>query len=339
MRDHYNIILVDGSFFLYRNQAIGHGSMSGPKLAGSFMQSITKLVRESSFTFDVGFLAFDKKPYHRTQMLGGKYKDSREEYSDEDIRLITEQINNSEGEEKVKLENYKSYMLECIDKLNVRLEAIRILSNLDKFGLTTLSYAGYEADDIARIIVNLYSDKYSILLLSIDSDWAGLVSENVDYLRVRHRGIRDFYDLNTIKSYGDYVKMRDEGLEEMGLAWYLQVQEAMGIGHNDMRRCWDESKPVTIGELIANWDDLENLKDNYNFDVETFWRQFSTFEVNKFPDYGEITAKILSLQYQLEDPSKFNSKFIYELCTGVNFNYYRKLYERVRNYSLLQFHW
>lgn len=336
MRDHYNIILFDGGYFLFRNQSIGRGCMNGSRLAGSFMQSVIKLVRESPFTFDVGFLAFDCKPYHRTQILGGKYKDTRDEFTEEDIKKITEQIEISEGEDRVMLENRRSHMLECIKQLNIRHEAINILKNLAPYGLTTLHYPGYEADDMARLIVDLYGDKYSILLLSIDSDWAGLVSENVDYLRVRHRGIKDFYNLETQKGYGDFVKMRDEGLEEMGLEWYLQVMESMGIGHNDMRRCWDESYPITIGEIIANWDDLEKLKEDYNFDVDTFKRQFSTFDIKSFPDYGEIVSKILNLKYNLETPKDFNSRFIYELCTGINFKQYNKLYERIRNYSLLQ---
>ena len=310
--------------------------MNESKLAGSFMQSVIKLVRESPFTFDVGFLAFDTKPYHRTKILEGKYKDSREEFTDEDIEKITEDIEKAEGDEKVKLENWKSHMLESLKQLDIRHKAIDILSNLNKFGLTSLRYPGYEADDLARIIVSLYGDKYSILLLSIDSDWAGLVSENVDYLRVRHRGIKDFYNLESLKGYSEFIRMKDEGMEEMGLEWYLQVMESMGIGHNDMRKCWSDKHPITISEIISYWDDLDQLRDDFEFDVDTFRRQLSTFDVKSFPDYGEVTDNIKNLKYELGSKGDFNSKFIYELCTGINFNYYYKLYERICNYSLLQ---
>ena len=60
MKSHYNIILFDGSFFLYRNQAV-YRDATPSKLAASFIQSVVKLVRESNITFDVGFLAFDKE--------------------------------------------------------------------------------------------------------------------------------------------------------------------------------------------------------------------------------------------------------------------------------------
>lgn len=336
MRSHYNIILFDGSYFLFRNQSIGHGCMNESKLAGSFMQSVIKLVRESPFTFDVGFLAFDTKPYHRTKILEGKYKDSREEFTDEDIRKINEDIEKAEGDEKVKLENWKSHMLEALKQLDIRHKAIGILGNLNKFGLTSLRYPGYEADDLARIIVSLYGNEYSILLLSIDSDWAGLVSENVDYLRVRHRGVKDFYNLESLKEYSEFIRMKDEGMEEMGLEWYLQVMESMGIGHNDMRKCWSDNHPITISEIISYWDDLDQLKDDFEFDVDTFRRQLSTFDVKSFPDYNEVINDIKNLNYELGSKGDFNSKFIYELCTGINFNYYYKLYERICNYGLLQ---
>lgn len=336
MRDHYNIILFDGSYFLYRNQSIGRGNLSPHKLAGSFIQSVVKLVRESGITFDVGFLAFDKKPYHRTEILKGKYKDSREDFSEIDVAVQEDIVKKSYGDELVKAKALLEHMKETRKQLKIRLDAIEILKNLDKFGLTTLSYAGYEADDIARIITSVYSDKYSILLVSIDSDWVGLVNDNVDYLRCRHNNKKDFYNIETIKGYPDYISMRDDGLEEMGLAWYLQILEAMGVGHNDMRRCWMSERPVTIGEVVAEWEDLTKLRDLYGFDAETFMRQVSTFEISKFPDYDKVVESIKHINYKLEDKSQFNSKFIYELCTGIWINYYKQLYERICNYSLLQ---
>lgn len=340
MRDHYNIILFDSSYFLFRNQSVRRGDLSAPKLAGSFIQSIVKLVRESHITFDVGFLAFDNRPYHRTNILEGKYKDSREDFSQEDIDNINQEIDQAEGDEKVKLENYRDHMIRNINKLKVRTEAINILRNLGEFGLTVLRYPGYEADDLARIIVDLYGSKYSILLFSIDSDWAGLVSDNVDYLRVRHKGVKDFYNIQTQKGFDSYISMVEDGLEDMGLAWYLEVMEAMGIGHNDMRKCWDPNIPITLGEIMAHWDNLDALMDSHGFDVDTFRLQLSTFDIKSFPDYAEVSNDILNLQYNLVDPSqvksKFNSKFIFELVTGINYNYYRKLYESIRNYSLLQ---
>lgn len=336
MRSHYNIILFDGSYFLFRNQVIFRGSATANKLAGSLIQTVVKIVRDANITFDVGFLAFDKKPYHRTQILHGKYKDTRDEFTEEDLTKVRNLIDQSDGDEKVNLENRLHHMEECIKQLNIRHDAIDILSNFGSYGLTTLSYAGYEADDIARIIKELYGDRYSILIVSIDSDWIGLVDENVDYLRVRHKGVKDFYNSDSIKGYPDYVNMRDEGLEEMGLAWYLEIMEAMGVGHNDMRKCWDPAHPITIGEIVANWDDLEQLKDEFNFDVDTFKRQVSTFEFKKFPDYGKVTSDILNKKYNLSTSQGFNGKFIYELCTGISFGYYRRLYDCIRNYSLLQ---
>lgn len=339
MRSHYNIVLFDASYFLYRNQSVGRGLLTSHKLAGSFIQSVVKLIRESHVTFDVGFLAFDKAPYHRTNILKGKYKDTRDKFTEDDVRSIDIEISNSVGEQRDKLLKTKDHMVDCIHQYHVRLGAIDILKNLSDFGLTTLSYKGYEADDIARIIVDLYGDKYSILLVSIDSDWIGMVGDNVDYLRVRHKGIKDFYDSDSVKSYPDYIDMRDAGLEEMGLSWYLEILESMGVGHNDMRKCWNPDIEVTIGDIVANWDNLENLREEYKFDVDTFKRQVSTFSFKDFPDYGEIVSKITSLRYNLHSPTEFNSKFIYELCTGIPFKYYKKLYENIRNYSLLQLPW
>lgn len=335
MKSHYNIILFDGSFFLYRNQAV-YRDATPSKLASSFMQSVVKLVRESNITFDVGFLAFDKGPYYRTQILKGEYKDSRDKFTQDEINEAKEVADNAFGEDKAKLQARYEYMRSNFDKMVTRESAMDILSCLGDFGLTTLRYKGYEADDLARIICDLYSDKYSILLLSIDSDWIGNVRPNVDYLRVRHRGIKDLYTKDTVKDYPYYIEMRDEGLEEMGLDWYLEILESMGVGHNDMRKCFDPNKPITIGEIVASWDDLEKLRESHNFDVDTFKRQVKTFKYKEFPDYGWVVSDILSHKYNLKSPKEFNETLLYNFGVTYPFNKYKSLYESIRNYSLLQ---
>ena len=335
MKSHYNIILFDGSFFLYRNQAVNR-DLSPNKLAGSFMQSIVKIVRDFDIYFDVGFLAFDKKPYHRTNILEGRYKDSRESFSYDDIRETESELENASVDDKVQIEAKLNHMKSALNQLRNRNEAIKILTNLNNFGLTTLSYPGYEADDLARIISEIYSNKYSILVVSIDSDWIGLVKDNVDYLRILHKGRSEFYDINSVKSYPGYIEMNDLGLDGMELSKYLEIVESIGIGHNDMRNCMGESN-LTISEILANWNNLEKLKD-LGFDSDTFIRQVSSFNFKAFPDYPKIKDKILNLNYELKPLSEFNSKFLYELVTGMNSNYYKKLYEHICNYSMLQMH-
>jgi hypothetical protein len=332
MRSHYNIILWDGSYFLYRNQSIGRGKLSVNGLAKSLIQSLVKLVRDSPYTFDTAFLCFDKKPYWRTRQLGGKYKDSRECYTDEDIINERKHVDTLIGEERNKAEKWLAHMIQSKHDLDVRTEAIKLLKKaLPTCGIQVLLYPGYEADDLARIVRELYSDKYSILLMSIDSDWLGMVSHNVDFLRCRHHNIFDFYDTETIKSSPDYIEMKDEGLEEMGIKWYLEIKEAMGVGHNDMRNCVTD--PITIGEIVANWDDLDRLKDLYNFDSDTFKRQINTFDFKKFPDYDKISYNISSIKYDIVSPQNFN---LYQYGIGINFHYYKSLYDRICNYRLLQ---
>jgi hypothetical protein len=336
MRKHYNILVFDGSYFLYRNQCIGKTKFGPNELATSLIQTIVKLVRESGITFDVGFLAFDKKPYHRTKLLGGRYKDNRSEFTSKDIALIEGKLRSSNlnEDERLRLESEKSRMESALTQLKIRIQAQELLLNLRYFGVTVLRYPGWEADDLARLVVDLYGSSNSILLLSIDSDWTGMVSDNVDYLRVRHKG-KDFYNVDSVKSTPYYQEMVDYGIEDMGLEFYLQVLESMGVGHNNMRKCWDDSFPITISEIMANWDDLEVLKDDFNFDINTFKSQLNTFDIKEFPDYVKVRNSIKSLNYELKTLDDFESLFLYRGII-INKYYYKSLYERIHNYSLLQ---
>lgn len=331
MRNHYDVVLVDGSYFIYRNQSIMRDAPSN-KLTGSVIQTLRKLFSEVP-SFDVGFLAIDSSPYHRTAILNGKYKDNREKFTQEDIDEINSRIANEQDEsELVRLNNSRNHMLDELRKLDTRLEVISNLRNLDRFGITTLSYLGWEADDMARMIIDLYPNK-SVLLISIDSDWVGNVSENVDYLRVRRKGVMDFYDLDSVKNYVDYKRMVDDKLEYLGLRSYLEIMESMGIGHNNMRACW--TNPIIMPEIIEKWDDLDSLKESHGFDVDTFRLQLSTFDIKSFPDYKKVREEIKNLEFNLASITEFDKLFLYQLGTGINKHYFKLVYDRIRNYSML----
>jgi hypothetical protein len=52
---------------------------------------------------------------------------------------------------------------------------------VERQGWTVLSAKGYEADDLAAALVHLNAGKDLIWLLTIDTDWLGLVSDNVKW--------------------------------------------------------------------------------------------------------------------------------------------------------------
>lgn len=332
MRKHYDLVLIDGSYFIYRNQSIMRNAPSN-KLTGSVIQTLRKLLRGVA-SFDVGFLAIDYGPYHRTAILNGKYKDNRDKFTQSDIDNVETQLecdSLTEGE-RVRLINSREHMIDEIRKMNVRLDTVSNLTHLSKFGITTLTYLGWEADDISRLVIDLYPNK-SILLISIDSDWVGNVSDNVDYLRVRHKGVLDFYNTETIKNYVDYVRMENDGLTHLGLRRYLEIMESMGIGHNNMRPCWKD--PIIMPEIIDKWDDLDSLKESHGFDVDTFKLQLSTFDIKSFPDYDKVKDDILNTNLELHPLSEFDMTFLYKLGTGINKQFYKPIYDRIRNYSML----
>lgn len=332
MRDHYDIVLLDGSYFIYRNQSIMRDAPSN-KLTGSVIQTLKRLFSRVK-SFNVGMLAIDSGPYHRTAILNGKYKDNRVKYTQSDIDEVDEKLKSESitEEESTKLLNSRSHMMAEIDKLKVRLNTISDLKHLSAFGIMHLEYKGWEADDIARLVIDSYPDK-SILLISIDSDWVGNVSDNVDYLRVRHKGILDFYNSESVKDYVDYIRMKNDNLTHLGLRSYLEIMESMGIGHNNMRACWRD--PIIMPDIIDKWDDLDSLKESHGFDVDTFRLQLSTFDIKSFPDYELVKSDLLNKNYSLAPLSDFDMMFLYKLGTGINKKYYNSIYERIRNYSLL----
>lgn len=336
MRNHYNIILFDGSYILYRNQSV-KGNCNPYQLAGSFIQTIVKQVRDSSFTFDVGFIAFDKSPYHRFNILHEKYKDSREKFTWDEVYQAKVELSQLDPEsDEAKTQKAKiDHMTDSLSRLKNRNEAIEVIKNLDNYGLHTLRYVGWEADDIARLIVDIYSKDYSILLISIDSDWIGMVNENTDFKRIRHKGLVDFYDLSTLKRSGPYIDMVEYGLDDVGIKTYLQIIESIGISHNDMRKCVKDGELFT--EIFPNLG-LSETDRSDKFDYDVFLTQLSSFDYKLFPDYPKVLDSIINKTYTKDSLGTFNNIFIYNKPTGINSWYYKKLYDRIRNYSLLQLH-
>ena len=97
-----------------------------------------------------------------------------------------------------KSESQLEKMDDAIDKLNVKYKAGRSLPEykftktkklvyryLDQIGATQLGSSGYEADDMAAAIVatnTANGSPYNILLLTVDTDWLGLVNPSVTWV-------------------------------------------------------------------------------------------------------------------------------------------------------------
>ena len=60
----------------------------------------------------------------------------------------------------------------------------RVYKDIEKFKSTypSIGISGYEADDLAAAYVKLSDGEENILLLTVDSDWLGMVSENVSWM-------------------------------------------------------------------------------------------------------------------------------------------------------------
>lgn len=90
----------------------------------------------------------------------------------------------------------------------------------DHIGLPTLSYPGFEADDIIGTLANIASDKYNVIIISPDKDLAQLVNKDVILLRKMRtkleKGYKAFKEDTVITYFGVTPKQIPDWLALVG---------------------------------------------------------------------------------------------------------------------------
>jgi len=89
------------------------------------------------------------------------------------------------------------------DLARQKIVAMKVLE--DHLGIPTLTYPGYEADDIIGTLAKLAAKEYNVIVVSPDKDLAQLVDDNVILLRkIKTRYERGYKALNTSKVYENF---------------------------------------------------------------------------------------------------------------------------------------
>ena len=174
------ISLLDAQWLLRRNfYAIkSHAYPSYNQLISSFLSSVCNICEECG-GFDV-FLVWDKGPYMKESYL--TLKTTRYYARESDVVEIPPDVSE---EERKKLEETNKWILEQAAMESEFRHAKNFLLKMSRgFGLPSVFYSGYEADDLAYIIANELGIKTDIKFLTKDSDWINLMGPTTEFVRL-----------------------------------------------------------------------------------------------------------------------------------------------------------
>lgn len=284
---------VDLSWILNRNMnAIKYNqeSCTAGDIVRTTFQTLSKFVRE--FNLSVDKLIFfndtyldDYPGYIRTKMLssiGGDYKGDRVHMTEE-IMLSIVQDPNTTFEEK------RQARKEFIFQSAMR-EAKEILKNeLCKFGFPTVSYPGFEFDDLCYIAARsfLNEDKPSVII-SKDSDLLYSATPNCYVWQPPLKNTNP-----KLWSYQDVCDSMPKKFQGVLKPYqYFSLINAMGYGHNNCKKLY----PKGLSSSLIVSDILERQDYSRLSSKEEFEKQLESFKVFDFPGIEEV-KKLMNIDY------------------------------------------
>lgn len=338
--NHYGYGLIDSSYIISRNAfAVSSGKKPGEYTAGDIVrctiQTLNKICRDyPNLGVDKFVLLADKwdptyKGYWRTQLLSGKYKDTRGDGKDENGRPIYIDMNywNSikddptiSNEEKEEIHS-KAYFNDTKQK------AKRIIQNdLSNFGIPCIGVYGWEADDLVYLCAGLlYTGNPSVkpnVIITKDTDQYYSLSPELDLFRIptgkSEPKVVTYEEMyNTIP---DFLKGR------ISLYDYHAYMESLGNSHNDMRPT--KAPGIDINEAIAKLLDGDT---SVLSDVEQFKLNMSTFNIGAFPRFEEarrLVTEILPTAGKLGNLREFHDFCDKYSITGISDKYFTEFISR-----------
>lgn len=321
----YRYLFIDGSFMLKRHNYMESKSWidSGRddstytvgNVARRYIYSLNKLARDIGGA-DKIITLWDMwdggNGYYSTQILKGKYKDSRVYETEEDANKpdLTD-------EERRKI-------LDNVKRNSMQTESKRfIINNLGSFGFPSVRYSGYEADSLSYIYSSIlaFSDKPSCIASS-DGDWGYNVSPKVHFCKVGMRG-----NETKVFTYNELSKDIDEDIVgKVSLYDWKSYYDSIEGSHNDMRRTRrDNFNTRNIINNIILRGDYSGIED-----MDLFNLQYSTFKIERFPGFNriidEFNSKLnLGKIASLEEFKLFNN----DNNLGISDKWYNSLSDRL----------
>lgn len=281
----YKYLFVDGSYYLKKSNFIAWNNWLKSDKKDSYtvgdvsrmmIYSINKVMKEMNGVDKVFILwdawAADIKGYYTTHILKGNYKDSRVYVTEEDAQK--EDLTNEERQ-KILDEAYRNEMQ--------RKSKAFIIDNLGNYGIPSIRYFGYEADNLIWIYSSMLAQPGSkkSAFASSDADW-GYASTNPysDFYKVGIRGAE-----SKLIVYEDMIKEIPEELTgKISLYDWKAYYDSIEGSHNDMRRTRrDRFNTAFIIQNLIEKEDYTGIED-----IDLFRLQYSTFRIEKFPNFQKI---------------------------------------------------
>lgn len=348
------IILVTNWNFLK-----ARGWLDESKLLTLFTQTIIKNIK-TVINCEKVFLCWDTKPYHRAGLVPWQKAD-RFHYTDEFVESyralkpvsdeeshnkLMEIISESQGRPQEEIDEAVNTWKEthpsrseyentlALYEQELEYEHIKervkktIIKELSNIGMISLSYQGWEADDLALLYAQLLEkDDDTSIIVSKDSDWEYLLNPNINLLRY-HRG--EIYSYQQI-----YDTLPEEARRRgVGLYEYKAIVDSLYGSHNNYQNCAKNDYPF-------NWDEfLNGMVENGRTgsidtlekycDTDIFLPQFKSFFIENYQDFHAVKDEVNNLLhnkcgsiYQVEEVKHFTNR----VGLNISQNYYQGYYD------------
>lgn len=295
----YNIIAFDAQYFLFRNFAAlksrtamdwvanlseGEGNTSighlikryefdRDDLVKQFFWTIAKLVRDH-FSCNKIILLWDTGPYHKTILLDD-YKGDRVHHSDElldDWDIDSDPVGYLQEKEEVRIEHVKHQAISWI------------VDNLGSIGLPSVKYSGYEADDLAYILGQVYSSDQKNAICSVDSDWMYWITENTDFINFNKKEVWTYQDV--IDECEGYPT--DLGIDLFETKCFM---DSLFYSHNGLQPTtnygWRDFKTLVTEIKSGDFSKITDLK-RYELNMKSF-------DIMNYPEIETVKSILVDL--------------------------------------------
>jgi DNA polymerase-1 len=200
----------------------------------------------------------------------------------------------------------------------------------DHLGIPTITYPGYEADDIIGTLSNLASNEYNVIIVSPDKDLMQLVKPNVMLLRkIRtkyERGYKSFNENQVYEQFGvqpiqipDWIALVGDvadnlpGLNQIGdkkasklLKIYPTIEHMIAVVHEM------ENEKLKI-QIVDNKENLLLVKKlatiicDLPLEDKT---QLAMIKAQKIRSHNEYKKKLMTIKNHFDWPIHFLNMFI-----------------------------
>lgn len=295
----YKCIAFDAQYFLFRNNAALQSRTCIPTVATlnddegdssigyiinkydytyqalvkQFFWTIGKFIRDK-FSTDKILLLWDEPPYHKSKILPD-FKGSRIHHCQE--TLDNWDVENDPQGYLQEKEDYRCHLI-------MQQAKYWIINNLSKLGFNSVIVPGFEADDLAYVFSNVWSentlnDKSAIC--SADSDWMYWIGERTDFLSFNKAEVWTEEDVD--KDWGGMIT--DMGISVFELKKWA---DSTFYSHNDLQR----TSNINWKQLPKLYSEVKSGDYSLINDVERFKLNMQSFEIEKYPNFKDAVNMI-----------------------------------------------